>query len=159
MPRSESSLSGDPVVLYEPFTPDGPRDHTKGTGAIRAFGEHKGSGLAFMCELLGGALTGTGATSGGRHFANGMLAIYVDPKVVDTSHVFDAEVSRYADFIRATKPMAGVDQVLIPGDPERKTRIERTKNGIPLPDDTWAAIVNTAREVGVSEVSIQRATA
>jgi len=26
-----------------------------------------------------------------------------------------------------------------------------------LPDDTWAAIVNTAREVGVSEVNIQRA--
>ena len=38
-------------------------------------------------------------------------------------------------------------------------RAERTKNGVPLPDDTWAAIVNTAREVGVSEVSIQRATA
>jgi uncharacterized oxidoreductase len=73
--------------------------------------------------------------------------------------VFDAEVTRYTDFIRATKPMAGVDQVLIPGDPERKTRIERSKNGIPLPDDTWAAIVNTAREVGVSDVSIQRATA
>ena len=47
--------------------------------------------------------------------------------------------------------------VLIPGDPERKMRAERTKNGVPLPDDTWAAIVNTAREVGVSEVSIQRA--
>jgi len=29
---------------------------------------------------------------------------------------------------------------------------------VPLPDDTRAAIVNTAREVGVSEVSIQRAT-
>ena len=52
-----------------------------------------------------------------------------------------------------------VDQVLIPGDPERKTRAERAQNGIPLPDDTWAAIVNTAREVGVSEISIQRATA
>ena len=51
-----------------------------------------------------------------------------------------------------------VEQVQIPGDPERKTRAERSKNGIPLPDDTWVAIVNTAREVGVSEVSIQRAT-
>ena len=36
-------------------------------------------------------------------------------------------------------------------------RADRTKNGVPLPDDTWAAIVNTAREVGVSEASIQRA--
>jgi hypothetical protein len=51
-----------------------------------------------------------------------------------------------------------VEQVLIPGDPERKTRAERGRTGVPLPDDTWAAIVSTAREVGVSEVSIQRAT-
>jgi len=47
--------------------------------------------------------------------------------------------------------------VLVPGDPERKMRAERTRNGVPLPDDTWAAIVNTAREVGVTEASIQRA--
>jgi uncharacterized oxidoreductase len=153
----DGTLSEDPAVLYGPYSPDGPRDHTQGTGAIRAFGEHKGSGLAFICELLGGALTGTGATSGGRRFANGMLAFYIDPKVVDTSSVFDGEISRYVDFIRETKPVAGVDSVLIPGDPERKMRAERTKNGVPLPDDTWAAIVNTAREVGVSEASIQRA--
>ena len=154
---ADGTLSEEPSVLYGPYTPDGPRDHTKGTGAIRAFGEHKGSGLAFICELLGGALTGTGATSGGRQFANGMLAFYVDPKVIDTSNYFDDEISRYTDFIRETKPIAGVDSVLVPGDPERKMRAERTKNGVPLPDDTWAAIVNTAREVGVSEASIQRA--
>ncbi len=49
--------------------------------------------------------------------------------------------------------------VLIPGEPEAGMRADRTKNGVPLPDDTWAAIVNTARDVGVSEVSIQKATA
>ena len=61
-----------------------------------------------------------------------MFAIYVDPKVVDTSNFFDGEISRYVDFIRATKPVAGVEAVLIPGDPERKMRAERTKNGVPL---------------------------
>ena len=155
--NADGTLSEDPTVLYGPHSAEGPRDHTKGTGAIRAFGEHKGSGLAFICELLGGALTGTGATSADRQFANGMLAIYIDPTVIDAGNFFDGEISRYTDFIRATKPVAGVDTVLIPGDTERKTRAERSKNGIPLPDDTWAAIVNTARETGVSEVSIQRA--
>jgi uncharacterized oxidoreductase len=155
---SDGTLSEDPAVLYGPHAKDGPRDHTKGTGAIRAFGEHKGSGLAFICELLGGALTGTGATAPNRRFANGMLAFYVDPKVVDTGNLFDGEIARYADFIRATKPVTGVDSVLIPGDPERTMRAERSKNGVPLPDDTWAAIVATAREVGVSERSIQQAT-
>src|SRR5437763_8151234 len=125
---SDGSLSEDPAVLYGPHAKDGPRDHTKGTGAIRAFGEHKGSGLAFICELLGGALTGTGATAPNRRFANGMLAFYVDPKVVDTSNFFDGEITRYAEFIRATKPIAGVDSVLVPGDPERRTRAERTAN-------------------------------
>ena len=43
--------------------------------------------------------------------------------------------------------------------PKARMRADRSRNGVPLPDDTWAAIVNTAREVGVSEVSIQRATA
>ena len=156
---SDGTLSEDPAVLYGPYQPDGARDHTKGTGAIRAFGEHKGSGLAFICELLGGALTGTGATAPNRRFANGMLAFYIDPRVVDPGNFFDGEIARYVDFIRATKPVSGVDAVLIPGDPERKMRAERTRNGIPLPDDTWAAIVNTARAVGVSEASIQRATA
>ena len=49
--------------------------------------------------------------------------------------------------------------MLIPGELEAKMRAERTKNGVPLPDDTLAAIVNAAREVGVSEVGILRATA
>jgi uncharacterized oxidoreductase len=154
----DARLSGDPHVLYGEYGSTDLRTSAGGTGAIRAFGEHKGSGLAFICELLGGALTGTGATAPDRRFANGMLAFYVDPKVVDTSNFFDGEISRYADFIRATKPMAGVDAVLIPGDPERKMRADRTANGVPLPDDTWAAIVATAREVGVSERSIQQAT-
>src|SRR5215213_9248199 len=83
---ADGSLSEEPSVLYGPYTSDGPRDHTAGTGAIRAFGEHKGSGLAFICELLGGALTGTGATAPDRRFANGMLSFYIDPSVVDTTN-------------------------------------------------------------------------
>ena len=81
----------------------------------------------------------------------------VTPLAVRIGNFFDGEISRYVDFIRATKPVSGVDAVLIPGDPEKKMRADRISNGVPLPDDTWAAIVNTAREVGVSEVSIQRA--
>ena len=154
----DGELSEDPSVLYGPYEVEGPRDHSKGKGAIRAFGEHKGSGLALICELLGGALTGTGATGPNRRFANGMFAVYVDPKVVDPANFFDGEISRYVSYFKDTKPAAGVDRVLIPGEPEAAMRAERTKNGVPLPDDTWAAIVNTAREVGVSEVSIQRAT-
>jgi uncharacterized oxidoreductase len=68
------------------------------------------------------------------------------------------KVENLIDFVaNVFGPVAGVDAVLIPGEPEARMRAERSKNGVPLPDDTWAAIVNTARDVGVSEVSIQRA--
>jgi hydroxycarboxylate dehydrogenase B len=153
----DGRLSEDPAVLYGPHQADGPRDHGQGKGAIRAFGEHKGSGLALICELLGGALTGNGATAPNRRFANGMFSVYVDPKRIDTDNFFDGEISRYVRYFKATKPATGTDAVLIPGEPEAAKRADRSKNGVPLPDDTWAAIVNTAREVGVSEVSIQRA--
>jgi len=39
--------------------------------------------------------------------------------------------------------------VLVPGEPERRSKAERLKNGVPLPDDAWRAICATAREVGV----------
>jgi uncharacterized oxidoreductase len=155
----DGTLSEDPAVLYGAYDAEGPRDHSQGTGAIRAFGEHKGSGLAFICELLGGALTGNGATKPDRTFANGMLSIYLDPRKIDPDNFFDGEVARYVNYFKDTKPAAGVDSVLIPGDPEAKTRADRTANGVPLPDETWAAIVATARAVGVSEDAVARATA
>ena len=49
--------------------------------------------------------------------------------------------------------------MLAPGDPENRTRKQRLAEGIPLPDDTWAAIVAAAREVGVDERRIQQAGA
>jgi uncharacterized oxidoreductase len=154
----DGALSEDPSVLYGPYEATGPRDHSKGKGAIRAFGEHKGSGLALICELLGGALSGNGATSAPRTFSNGMFAIYLDPKRVDVDQFFDGEITRYVDYFKASKPAAGYDGVLIPGEPEAHMRAERMASGVPLPDDTWAAITATARDVGIAEAAITRVT-
>jgi uncharacterized oxidoreductase len=37
-------------------------------------------------------------------------------------------------------------------------KVERLAKGVPLPDDTWAAILAAARKVGVDERRIQQAT-
>lgn len=151
--------SSDPHLLYGEFTPTGPRDHSKGTGAIRAFGDHKGSGLAFMCEILGGSLSGTGATDPKRgRFANGMLSVYIDPKVVDPEGFFPRDIAKYVAFVKSSKPVAEGGEVLVPGEAETRMRARRLAEGVPLPDDTWAAIVETARAVGLDERRIQQAT-
>ncbi len=153
----DGKLSGDPRVLYGEYTATSLRTAGKGTGAIRAFGEHKGSGLALICELLGGSLTGMKATGQGRGTfgGNGMLSFYVDPAVVDPDGLFPADVARYIAYFKSAKPAVPGGEVLTPGEPEARTRAERERNGIPLPDDTWAAIVAAAREVGVDERRIQ----
>lgn len=155
----DGKTSDDPRLLYGDYTPTGPRDGRKGKGAIRAFGDHKGSGLAFMCEMLGGALSGNGATKFDRKFANGMFSFYVDPKAVDPANFFPAEVARYTDFVKGSKRAKADQEILVPGEAEDSTRTRRLKDGVPLPDDTWASILAAARAVGVAETRIQAATA
>jgi uncharacterized oxidoreductase len=149
---ADGQVSGDPRLMYGDYEPGGgARDNRKGTGALRTFGEHKGSGLAVMCELLGGALTGNGANAPGRRWANGMLSFYVDPAVVDPEHLFPDEVSRFFDYLKSAKPIEAGGEVLMPGEPEQRMRAERLAKGIPLPDDTWAALLATAGNVGLNE--------
>ena len=152
----DGSVSGDPHLLYGDYEPGGgPRDYGKGEGAIRAFGEHKGSGLALICELLGGALSGNGATQEGRPFANGMLSFYLDPKRMDPEAAFSGEVARYIAAVKSSRPVQRGGEVLAPGEPEQRMRAERLASGVPLTDDIWASIVATARQVGIEERRIQ----
>lgn len=142
-------INGDPHLLYGEYEAGGPRDYRKGEGAIRAFGDHKGSGLAIMCELLGGSLTGSGATELRDVVTNGMLSFYIDPKRLDPEHFFSADVTRYIAYVKSSKPVNPDGEVLIPGEVEARTRAERLRDGIYLPDDIWSSIVETARKVGV----------
>ncbi len=149
---SDGELSNDPRVLYGDPTPTGPRTFKGGTGAIRVFGEHKGSGLALMCELLGGSLTGTGAADPERaRWANGMLSIYIDPARLDATAFFSGDVARYVAYYKSARPTEPGGEVLVPGEPERRMRRQRSAEGIPLSEDTWAAIAATARSVGIAE--------
>ncbi len=148
----DGRLSGDPHTLYGPYERVGPRSPSAGAGAIRAFGKHKGSGLALICELLAGALTG-GGTSGpvaqrGR-VANGMLSIYLSPAHFGTQAEFQRAGRAYVDWITSTRPATPGGEVLAPGDPEARNRAERLRNGVPLQRDTWDSILATARRLGV----------
>ncbi|HEY0419331.1 MAG TPA: malate/lactate/ureidoglycolate dehydrogenase [Acetobacteraceae bacterium] len=151
----DGKLSADPATLYGPLTPGGPRNAGNGPGAIRAFGDHKGSGIAFMCEILAGVLTG-GGTSGPLHqgttrrrITNGMLSIYLDPSHFGTQH-FVAEARAYADYVKASRRADPEVPVLVPGEPEANTRAQRLAEGVPLQLDTWNSIVATARGLGLN---------
>lgn len=154
----DGTIAGDPHYLYGPYEADGPRDYRQGKGAIRAMGDHKGSGLAFMVEILGGSLTGTGAPLEGRRWANGMLSIFIDPERIDPEGFFPKDVERYLAFYKAAKPIEAGGEVLAPGEKEEHTRTERKANGIPISDETWGAIVKAAAGVGVGDNRVPAVT-
>ena len=144
----DGRLSADPVTLYGPL--DGPeRDNQKGAGAIRAFGEHKGSGLSLMCELLAGALTGSGtAGPGKRQVCNGMLSLYLTPRAFGSDEAIAAEARAYLEFFKTARPAPG-GEVLLPGEPERRMRAARLAEGVPLPDPVWETLLVAGRPHGL----------
>ena len=146
----DGAFSGDPALIYGPLTAEGPRDHTRGAGAIRAFGEHKGSGLALLCELLGGSLTGNGATEPDRKFANGMFSLYLDPSQDRSRACLRRRHDALSRLVPARESHPGrsdPDARRARAREPRKTRAEaacrcRTRPG--------RSIVATARSVGVN---------
>ncbi|MCC7273432.1 MAG: malate/lactate/ureidoglycolate dehydrogenase [Alphaproteobacteria bacterium] len=148
----DGTLSSDPRTLYGEVPPGAVPDPRKGAGALRTFGEHKGSGLALMCELLAGAFTGSGCSGPGpRPLANGMLSIYMAVDHFHSDDGFARELRQYVDYVKGSRPATSGGEVLVPGEPERRTRAKRLAEGIPLSDQAWKDILATARRVGLSE--------
>ena len=149
----DGALSGDPAVLYGPIEGTRVRDPGNGPGALRAFGGHKGSGIAFMCEILAGCFAGSPTASpvpGGKRggIVNGMVSIYLDPGHFGGAG-FAQTAREYADWVRASRPAAPDGEVLVPGDAEARTRAVRLRDGVPLQPETWAAIKATGQGLGV----------
>ena len=113
-------------------------------GALLAFGEHKGYGLAVACELLGGALTGGGTwhrpADQARAVINGMLTILIDPARLGTQASLAQEAQAFVDWLRQSPPAPGSDGVQVAGEPERAARRQRLQAGIQIDDQTWAEI-------------------
>ena len=129
-------------------------------GAILPFGEHKGSGLALMAELLGGALTGGGTGrvpyEGKKRVLNGMLSILIDPEKLGTSDHFQSEIDGFLAWMLQSPPAEGFDKVRIAGEPERTSKALRLKEGIPVDATTWAEILASAEKVGLTGAEITR---
>ncbi|MDB5369988.1 MAG: malate dehydrogenase [Roseomonas sp.] len=149
----DGSLSGDPHTLYGDYPQVGPRIPGAGPGAIRAFGDHKGSGLAMMCELLAGAFTAGGCAGPAKTrgcITNGLLSIYLSPAHFGTEAEFQRMGREYVDWVAASRPIDPASPVLLPGETEARYRAARLRDGVPLPADIWEDLRRTAVSLGVT---------
>ena len=141
----EGNPTTDPAVLW----PD------RSQGAILPFGEHKGYGLAVICELLAGALVGGGTyqpqNSFDRGQVNAMLSIVFDPQRLTPLSAFQREMSAYIAFVKASPSRSPDEPVLVAGEPERINEARRRAEGIPIDAKTWADIVATWKHFGLRD--------
>src|SRR6185437_7606782 len=138
---SDGKPTTDPNVMYR-----------RPRGALMTFAEHKGYALAFICEILAGAVTGSGTMRPERQaesVTNGMLLVVIDPARLAEPGWINEEIKAMTDYVTASPPRKAGEPVLIPGDPERQTRAKRIAEGVPIDDETWREFAVAARGVNV----------
>ena len=127
-------------------------------GALLPFGTHKGSGLALVCELLGGALaaglTQRDGDANPRRVLNGMLSVLINPAALGDGVAFAQEAQAVVGWVKASPPREGVAEVLVAGEPERASRARRTAEGVPVDGTTWQEILDAAAKLGVDPAAV-----
>ncbi|MFH1569001.1 MAG: Ldh family oxidoreductase [Gemmatimonadota bacterium] len=125
-------------------------------GTIVPIGEHKGYGLALLIEVLAGLLGGAPyfgverdeVSNHMRDKGIGHFFMVVDPARFMPIEAFKAAT---ADMVRRTKEsprLAGVDEILLPGELEERRRRDRLVHGIPLAASTVEKLAGLARRRG-----------
>lgn len=143
---AQGQPSNDPAVMFQ----DPP-------GALMPFAQHKGFALSVMCELLGGALSGGMVQDHDERPApmiNNMLSLVFAPDRLCSRQELDAQVASLSAWLKASPAVPGGDGVALPGEPERATAAERSRQGIPLPERTRDALVVCARQVGIAPTEL-----
>jgi L-2-hydroxycarboxylate dehydrogenase (NAD+) len=127
-------------------------------GSDREHGSHKGFCLGAWVDIFSAVLSGANygpwvppfvsflsppadpVGEGIGHFFGAMRVDAFRPAAEFKSHM-DNWITRF----RSAKTVEGIDHLIIPGDPERESEIERMKNGIPINDK----VVEDLKELAV----------
>src|SRR3989449_3463171 len=140
---SEGRPTRDPVAFYGPPA-----------GALLPMGGHKGYGLSIFCEILAGALSGGQTTNPGNATAgrlvNNMLSLVFDAEPFCGAAAFEAEIARLAAWVKASPPVVPGEEVLLPGEIERRTRARLERAGIPRDLVTRRQIADSVRALAVA---------
>jgi uncharacterized oxidoreductase len=85
-----------------------------------------------------------------------MLTVLIDPDAFGHRAAFDAEIDKFTAWVKASPPAPGVEQVMVPGDPERKSKDERLANGVPIDEMTFEELLAAGEAVGLDRSEAMR---
>ena len=126
-------------------------------GLLVPIGEYKGYGLSLIIGLLAGVLNAAA-------FGREVVDFVKEPgKPTNTGHAivalsietfapvdrFKREIDIAIRTMRDAERLPGVERIWLPGEQSHLKRIERGKNGVPMPKPLREALDGVARNLGV----------
>jgi LDH2 family malate/lactate/ureidoglycolate dehydrogenase len=121
-------------------------------------GDHKGYGLALVLEVLTGVLTGAGFgqahapeqldAPGARHDLGHVFGV-LNPAVLMPQSQFLTRMEQLCKEVVQTTRAPGVERIYLPGELEHERREIRLRDGIPVHDDTPAALQELCDGLGI----------
>ncbi|MBM3992994.1 MAG: Ldh family oxidoreductase [Planctomycetes bacterium] len=134
----------DPGVLYKE-----PRGSILPLGGSQAY---KGFGIGLVLDMLVGGFSGAPCSTPGapNMSGNAVFFLVLDIDQFTGAEHFLREVSGLADNIKNCPKADGATEILVPGDPERRSCTQRRQSGIPLDDGTWKQLTTLAERLKIT---------
>jgi hydroxycarboxylate dehydrogenase B len=121
---------------------------------------HKGFGLCLTSALLGGlsmiddpapTLIGANFTPDGesRGQIAGVFLVVIHPGWFGDGARYQAMVRETVEVAKRVPPAVESSEILMPGEPEVRTRAARQRGGVVLPDATWQDLVKAGARFGI----------
>ena len=143
--------AGHPTTEPADFYADPP-------GAILPLGGalgFKGFGLSVMIDMFAGILSGSGVCRTDLpRGSNGVWMYFLDIAQFVPRDQFDALVDKYVAWIKSSRAMPGVEEILMPGEIEQNRQAQRESAGIAVADETWRQLSDLAERVGADLTEI-----
>jgi ureidoglycolate dehydrogenase (NAD+) len=123
-------------------------------GALKPFGDHKGSGLSFFVEALAGGFSDS-------YFSHEVVDIQKDnasqlrvghtlvtwkPDVFRGDDAYIGRIGDLAQAISSSSPAEGFDRVRLPGEVEIEKMAFHSENGVQLPAQVPVEMIAIADE-------------
>jgi LDH2 family malate/lactate/ureidoglycolate dehydrogenase len=111
---------------------------------------HKGFGLALFIDALGGVLSGAGFARGVAGGAPGNFLWALDVEAFGPREQFLARMDAQIDQIKQSERLAGVDELLVPGERGQRRYLELTGRGmVPLAPTSWQVLATGCQSLAV----------
>jgi uncharacterized oxidoreductase len=134
----------DPGVLYKE-----PRGSILPLGGAQ--GGYKGFGIGLVLDMLVGGMSGAPCSTPGlpNMSGNAVFFLVLDIDQFSGAEHFLREASGLAHNVKTCPKADAAADILVPGEPERRSCAARRLAGIPLDDGTWKQLTTLAEKLNV----------